>query len=51
MAHHLVRARNAYKDIKIRSFYCTHTRTHSLSVSLCLYVCLCLAANTLIHYW
>ena len=33
MAPHLVRARSAYKDIRIRSFYNTRTRacTHSLA--------------------
>ena len=31
MAPHLVRARSAYKDVRIRSFYYTHARTNSLT--------------------
>ena len=29
MAPHLVRARGAYRDIRIRSFHCTHTHAHT----------------------
>ena len=31
MAPNLVRARSAYKDIRIRSFHYTHARTHSFT--------------------
>ena len=32
MAPNLVRARSAYKDIRIRSFHYTHARTHSFTL-------------------